>query len=103
MNSRERIRALIAGETADRCGFWLGNPHADTWPILHKYFGTSTEEALRQKLGDDFRWISPQFFLDAYRDPDGKELFDAGLDRKKHGAVGPLAECEDSSDVESFP
>jgi len=103
MNSRERIRALIAGETADRCGFWLGNPHADTWPILHKYFGTNTEEALRQKLGDDFRWISPQFFPNAYQDPDGREMFDAGLDREKHGAVGPLAECENISEVESFP
>ncbi len=103
MNSRERIRALIAGETVDRCGFWLGNPHADTWPILHKYFGTNTEEALRQKLGDDFRWISPQFFPNAYQDPDGKEMFDACLDRKKHGAVGPLAECENISEVESFP
>ena len=103
MNSRERIRALIAGETADRCGFWLGNPHADTWPILHKYFGTNTEEGLRQKVGDDFRWISPQFFPNAYQDPDGKEMFDAGLDREKHGAVGPLAECENISEVESFP
>ncbi len=103
MNSRERIRALIAGETADRCGFWLGNPHADTWPILHKYFDTNTEEALRQKLGDDFRWTSPQFFPNAYQDPDGKEMFDAGLDREKHGAVGPLAECENISEVESFP
>ncbi len=74
MNSRERIKALIAGETADRCGFWLGNPHADTWPILHKYFGTNTEEALRQKLRDDFRWISPQFFPNAYQDPDGKRM-----------------------------
>ena len=103
MNSRERIRALIAGETADRCGFWLGNPHADTWPILHKYFGTNTEEALRQKLGDDFRWISPQFFPNTYQDPDGKEMFDTGLEREKHGAVGPLAKCENISEVESFP
>jgi len=37
MNSRERIKAIIAGEPADRCGFWLGNPHADTWPILHEF------------------------------------------------------------------
>src|SRR5690606_31313369 len=56
MNSRERIRALIAKEPADRHGFWLGNPYPDTWPILHDYFGTSTEEELRVRLGDDFRW-----------------------------------------------
>ena len=102
MDGRERIRALIAGETADRCGFWLGNPHADTWPILHRYFDTNTEETLRQKLRDDFRWISPQFFPNAYQDPDGKEMFDSGLDREKHGAIGPLAECENINEVESF-
>jgi hypothetical protein len=57
MNSRERIRTIISGQPADRVGFWLGNPHADTWPIYHDYFGTSTQEELRRKLGDDYRWI----------------------------------------------
>ena len=57
MNSRERIRTIIAGEPADRVGFWLGNPHADTWPVYHEYFGTGTQEELRRKLGDDYRWI----------------------------------------------
>lgn len=104
MNSRERIRALIAGETADRCGFWLGNPYADTWPILHKYFGTNTEEAVRQKLGDDYRWISPQFFLSTYQDFDDKKgMFGERVERGKHEAVGPLTECENISEVESFP
>ena len=41
MTSRERIRTIISGKEADRCGFWLGNPHGDMWPILHDYFGTS--------------------------------------------------------------
>lgn len=103
MNSRERIKAIIAGDAVDRCGFWLGNPHADTWPLLHKYFGTDTEEELRRKLGDDFRWICPQFFSSTYPHPNGKQMFDEGLDRKKHGTVGPLAECEDIEEVKSFP
>ena len=103
MNSRERIKAIIAGAPADRCGFWLGNPHADTWLLLHKYFGTKTDEELRRKLGDDFRWICPQFFPDTYRHPDGKQMFDEGLDREKHRSVGPLAECEDIGELESFP
>lgn len=102
MNSRERIKAIIAGEFANRCGFWLGNPHADTWPNLHEYFGTDTEEALRQKLGDDFRWICPQFFSDVYQAPGSTEMFDDSLDKKKHKAVGPLAECEDVGEVECF-
>lgn len=102
MNSRERIRAIIAGKPADRCGLWLGNPHHDSWPALHAYFGTRTEEELRRKLGDDVRWICPQFFPGAYRDPKGLALFDDGLDRTKHGHP-PLAECEDVRDVENFP
>lgn len=102
MNSRERICAIIAGESADRCGLWLGNPHADSWPAIHQYFGSNTEEEVRQKLGDDLRWICPQFFPDAYRDPDGHDMFDAGLNKKQHGQAGPLADCEDVKELESF-
>lgn len=40
---RELIKRLIAGEPVERCGFWAGKPHVDTWPILHQYFGTHTE------------------------------------------------------------
>ena len=43
MNSRQRIRNIIAGKPADRCGFWLGNPHPDSWQALHQYLGTSSE------------------------------------------------------------
>ena len=57
MNKRGLIRALVAGEKVDRCGFWLGNPHVDAWPILHRYFGTRSEPELRAKLGDDVRWV----------------------------------------------
>lgn len=99
---RDLIRRLVAGEPVERCGFWLGNPHSDTWPILHQHFGTSTEEELRQKLNDDCRWICPQFYDDAYQDPEGRELFDASLDREKH-ALHPLADCEDPAELEAFP
>lgn len=102
MNSRERIRAIIEGKPADRCGLWLGNPHGDSWPALHAYFKTKTEEELRLKLGDDFRWICPQFFPDVYRDPQGRRMFDGGLTKKRHGQAGPLADCEDVGEVEDF-
>lgn len=102
MTSRERIRNIIGGEPADRCGFWLGNPHPDTWPIYHEYFGTSSGNALRRHLNDDIRWISPQFFRSAYQHPDGKAMFDAGLNKESHGQAGPFAECEDVAEVEAF-
>jgi len=103
LNSRERIRAIIAGEPGDRCGLWLGNPHADSWPGIHSYLGTKTEEEVRLLLRDDLRWISPQFFPDAYRDPGGRAMFDSGLNKKRHGRPGPLAGCEDLQDVDSYP
>lgn len=102
MSRRELIRRIIAREPVERCGFWLGKPHNDLWPILHRYFGTSAEEELRVKLGDDCRWICPQFYADAYQDPQGRQLFDAGLDRTKHQAP-PLAAYETVEEVERFP
>jgi len=103
MTSRERIRAIIAGEPVDRCGLWLGMPHHESWSGIHAYFGTGSEEEFRRKLGDDFRWITPQFFADAYRDPEGHALFDAGLNKAYHGMAGPFAGCDDPAAVEAYP
>lgn len=102
MSSRDRIRSIIAGEPTDRCGLWLGNPHDESWPALHAYFGTESEEDLRRMLGDDVRWICPQFFPDVYRDPHGRGIFDVS-GKKSHGQAGPLAECESVRQVEEFP
>ena len=100
MNSRQRLRTIIAGEAADRCGFWLGNPHADTWPLYHDYFGTSSQEELRLALGDDYRWIPPSTYLH----PAGKGLF-AIPGKTAHGTPGPLARCltADQIDIYDWP
>ena len=102
MSKRDLIKRLIAGERVERCGFWLGNPDPNTWPLLHQHFGTRTEEELRLKSGDDCRWICPQFFDDAYQDPAGRVLFDASLNRESHTAP-PLAQCETVEEVNAFP
>lgn len=99
MNSREQIKSIIAGEPADRCGFWLGNPHPDTWPLLHDYFGTSTEEELRCMLRDDFRWITPDV---AYKHPEGKPVFDTQRKGPELSAGGVFADCEDVREVADF-
>jgi uroporphyrinogen decarboxylase len=101
MSKRNLIKRLIAGEPVERCGFWLGNPHPDTWPKLHTHFGTQTDEELRRKAQDDCRWICPQFYPDVYQDPSGRLLFDEGLDRVKH-ARPPLAHCETVEEVEAY-
>jgi uroporphyrinogen decarboxylase len=102
MNNRQRIRTIISGRPADRCGFWMGNPHNETWPIYHRYFGTSTEAELRKKLGDDFNWICPQFFPDSYQHPQGQGMFDAGLKKKYHGQAGPFADCSEVREIEDY-
>jgi len=102
MTGRDLVRDIIALRPGPRCGFWLGNPHADTWPIYHRYFGTKTEEELRLKLGDDYRWLSPQFFASGYKHPHGKGIFDAREYKTFHGEAGPLAEAETPEDVERF-
>ena len=99
MNSRERLRAIIAGEPADRCGFWMGNPHDDTWPILHAYFGTQTEEELRLKLGDDLRWIRPM----THEASIGRDRLFPIAGKKAHGTKGPFADTTDLAELEDYP
>jgi uroporphyrinogen decarboxylase len=103
VTSRELLKDIIALKPGPRRGFWLGNPHADTWPILHGYFGTRGEEELRRKLGDDYRWISPSFIESTFRDPSCRRLFDFGQSKRSHGEAGPLAAVEDPDELDRFP
>jgi uroporphyrinogen decarboxylase len=93
MTSRERIKTIISGKAADRCGFWLGNPDGRTWPILHAYFGTKSEEELRRKLGDDLRWIPSWHYKDE------KGMFPIP-NKVSHGDAGPLADAQTVADVD---
>ena len=102
-SKRTLIKRIIAREPVDRCGLWLGNPQPETWTNMHNHFGTTSEEELRSKVGDDVRWYSPQFYADAYQDPDGGEMFDISLDREKHGSAGPLSDCESVAEVKKYP
>src|SRR5512136_2634105 len=102
MTSRELLKSIFALRPGPRCGFWLGNPHPDSWPPLHRYFGTTTEEELRRKLGDDFRWISPSFIASTFQDPSCRGLFDLGKAKTSHGQAGPLAAVEDPAELDSF-
>ena len=99
MNSRERIKTIISGKQPDRCGFWLGNPHWDTWPILFKHFKTDDEEEIRLKLNDDFRWLSP---WQVYKHPEGKPIFDMQRKGESLGEGGVFANCESVEEVEAF-
>lgn len=96
MTSRERIKTIFAGEKPDRCGFWLGMPHPDTWPIYLDYFGRSEEE-IRQYLHDDLRWICPEWA--SYKHPEGKPLFSQVRVGISGNAEPIFADCEDPQQV----
>jgi len=102
MTSREIVRDIVALKPAPRCGLWLGNPHAESWPGLHRYFGTKTEEELRRKLGDDFRWISPSFAESTFPGPASKGIFAWGAGKTSHGQAGPLAAVDDPNELGRF-
>jgi uroporphyrinogen decarboxylase len=99
MTSRERIQTIINLETPDRCGFWLGNPHPDSWSKLYSYFQTSSEEIIRKKLNDDFRWIEPS---SAYKHPSRKHIFDHQKQSKTLSSGGVFSENLTIEDIEKF-
>jgi uroporphyrinogen decarboxylase len=90
----------VARQEPDRCGFWLGQPHEDTWPIYLKAFHARDEESLRRLLKDDFRWISPHWV--AYKHPGGKKMFDLQREGKADSSDGLLSGCTAPSQVDEF-
>jgi len=102
MNSRERIKNIIARNETDRCGFWLGNPHPDMLPVLYDFFGTEDEEKIRRNLNDDFRWITPQYIVSTYRHPEGKGIFDLWKYKKRLSEPGPLGDASSVKDVLNY-
>ncbi|MGB9618926.1 MAG: uroporphyrinogen decarboxylase family protein [Armatimonadota bacterium] len=100
MTSRERVKTIFAGGQPDRCGFWLGMPHPDTWPIYLKHFGFSTEQQLRRHLGDDLVWLPCDWL--SYKHPEGKPLFNAVRIGISEGAVPVFADCEDPAEVDAW-
>jgi len=102
MTGRERVRAIIAGDPADRTAFWLGHPRQETWELYLRHFGTDSREEVRLRLGDDLRWICPQFCATTYRHPEGKPIFGSAVSKSRHGQPGPFADCEDPAEVEAY-
>ncbi|HUW31936.1 MAG TPA: uroporphyrinogen decarboxylase family protein [Planctomycetota bacterium] len=98
MNGRERLKTIFSGKAADRCGFWLGCPHADTWPIYLKHFNQPTPDALRAFLQDDYAWICPEW--GSYKHPEGKSIWQ--ISKHSFGEAGPLAACETVQHVDAF-
>ena len=101
MTERDLLRKLIAGESITSGGFWLGNPHPETWELFHRYFGTGGEEELRRLLGDGFRWTSPQFFPSTFKALGRDKPFPFD-DKDFLGQDGPFSLCVDPARVNDF-
>jgi len=56
MTSRERVLATFAHEEPDRVPVWCG-ASPEFWAKLKKFTGLTDDEALRVRLGDDFRRV----------------------------------------------
>lgn len=128
LSGRDRIRRLLEGKAADRCGFWPGNPWEETKEIYCKGLGlayvppveippgkwsASKEAAVKKSradvdlahaLGSDLYWCSPEHDPLAWRHPEGKPIFDCygGETRATLGQPGVFADCEDVAEVEAF-
>ncbi|MHB9134166.1 MAG: uroporphyrinogen decarboxylase family protein [Armatimonadota bacterium] len=105
MNHRERIACLFAGQSADRPGFWLGNPSAVTRDALCARLGVADEEGIRRAVHDDCRWF-PGDHMAPYRHPEGRSVFDfmyATQVKTCHGQPGCFADCENPAEVDHYP
>ena len=102
MTRRELIRNIVARKNTGRCGTWIGNPDQEALPLYLKESGTTSLEALQQKLNDDVRWITPHYLKSTYQHPEGKkmrwwkDLNPMGL------AGGPFAHIESIAEVEKM-
>lgn len=65
MSPRERVLKAFAHEEPDRVPLWLG-PSPEFWAKLKCYTGIGDDEALRIRIGDDFRRV---FARDAGAEP----------------------------------
>ena len=74
MTSRELIKNIFNGEPTERCGFWLGTPLPETIAVYNKKLGNQGLEEIQQIIGDDIRWITPQYINSTYKHPEGKAL-----------------------------
>ena len=100
MNGRDRMEAIFNGG-ADRCGFWHGNPHADSTPIYYPAFGVNDDLGLSAALGDDFVWINADR---GWTYPDGKLMFDVlgGKPRVSLNQDGVFADATSVAEVDAF-
>ena len=115
MTGRERFGRILNREGCDRTGFWLGYPSAEA---KRKYVeglgirsrGEEAREAgkldvdLAAALESDFVWVCPDQYLESWKHPEGKPVFDVldGRERQSLNEAGALKDCRTADDVKRF-
>ncbi len=99
-SSRELIRSIINGESVPRSGFWMGNPHQDTWPSYRAFFKARTNEEVRRILRDDLLWLPSD---GGYHGPGGRTAFPNPRKGEGLSAGGVFSDCESVDEVEAYP
>lgn len=61
MNAKERFYASVQYEKPDRPPIAPLHAQFDVWKKLYEYFDVTTYEAFQLKVGEDFRYIEPQY------------------------------------------
>ncbi len=100
MTSRELIKNIITGKETTRCGFWMGHPHRDTWPILQDFFKVDTREGVRKLLRDDLRWFPVS---GKYKSPESETPFPNARKNEGLAAEGCFADCEKVAELDKYP
>jgi len=102
MSQRQLIRKIMNGEPAERCGFWLGSPLPETIQVYNQKLGTSSLEEIQHFLGDDIRWITPQYIKSTYKHP-GRKVMRPWKEANPMGlANGPMSHIETVEEVEAY-
>ncbi|MFB2118513.1 uroporphyrinogen decarboxylase family protein [Parapedobacter sp. 2B3] len=102
MVSRELIKKIMNREPSERCGFWLGNPLPETIKVYCEKLGKNSLEDIQKFMGDDIRWITPQYFSSTYNHPLEKKLRPWKEANPMGLANGPLSHIETVEEVELY-
>jgi uroporphyrinogen decarboxylase len=101
MSQRQLTRKIMNGETAERCGFWLGSPLPETIKVYNVQLGNHGLEEIQEFFGDDIRWITPQYINSTYKHPEGKVLRPWKVVNPLGLTNGPMSHIKTTKEVDA--
>ncbi len=102
MNSRELVKRIMDKKQVERCGFWLGSPAPETVKKYSEELGVKGLEGIGLALGDDIRWVTPQYIKSTYKHPESKALRPWKEANPMGLANGPFSGVETVEELEAY-